>query len=115
MEIQEALAIMRALANGLNPATAQPLDAQSVCHQPEVIKALNRSINALVHEEQREKNKPSKAFKAWSQAEIAQVCEEVRKGMDFQEIAKAHHRTVAAIVARLVKLGKIQPPKPRVA
>jgi hypothetical protein len=80
-----------------------------------VIKALNRSINALVHEEQREKNKPAKAFKAWSQAEIAQVCEEVRKGMDFHEIAKAHNRTVPAIVARLVKLGKIVPPPPKVA
>jgi len=48
-------------------------------------------------------------FRTWTRAEDAQVCEELRKGMDFREIAKAHDRTIPSIVARLVKLGKIVP------
>ena len=109
MEIQEALEIMRALANGVNPETKQALEEGSICRQPQAVRALNRAINALVHEEQREKNKPAKAFKPWSHTEDTQVCDEVRKGMDFRDIAKAHNRTVPSIVARLVKLGKISP------
>jgi hypothetical protein len=31
--------------------------------------------------------------------------------MDFEEIAKTHHRSVASIIVRLVKLGKVAPDK----
>lgn len=115
METQEALKVMRALAGGRHPETGEALEAGSTCRQPQVVRALNRAINALVHEEQREKNKPAHAFKAWTRAEDAQVCEEVRQGMDFHDIARAHNRTVPSIVARLVKLGKIAAPPPKAA
>jgi hypothetical protein len=113
MDIAETLKIMRTLANGVDPATGNKLDDKSTCRQPQVLKALNRAIGALVQEEKRELRKPTNAFRSWTRAEDAQVCEEVRSGMDFHEIAKAHNRTVASILARLVKLGKItaMPPK----
>jgi len=107
MDIAETLKIIRTLANGVDPATGNKLDDKSTCRQPQVVKALNRAISALVQEEKREQRKPTNAFRAWTRAEDAQVCEEVRSGMDFHEIAKAHNRTVASILARLVKLGKI--------
>lgn len=107
MDIAETLKIMRTLANGVDPATGNKLDDKSTCRQPQVVKALNRAISSLVQEEKREQRKPTNAFRAWSRTEDAQVCEEVRGGMDFHEIAKAHNRTVASILARLVKLGKI--------
>jgi hypothetical protein len=53
--------------------------------------------------------KPRNAFRTWTHAEDMQVCEEVRRGMDSRDVAKAHDRTVPSIVARLVKLGKIAP------
>jgi hypothetical protein len=109
MEIQEALDIMRALAGGSDPETKQPLAADSLCRRPAVVKALNRALGALVQLEQRERSRPPNAFRTWRPAEDAQVCEEVRKGMDFHEIAKVHNRSVGSIVARLVKLGKIAP------
>ena len=71
--------------------------------------ALNRAISALVAEQGRETKRPRNAFRTWTRAEDAQVCEELRKGMDFKDIAKAHDRTIPSIVARLVKLGKIAP------
>jgi hypothetical protein len=115
MEIEDALKIMRALANGTNPETGEALEAGSVCRRPQTVKALNRAISALVEARCRESKRPMNAFRTWTRAEDAQVCEEVRKGMDFHEIAKAHNRTVPSIVARLVKLGKIAPERQRVS
>ena len=107
MDIPETLKIMRTLANGADPETGTMLESNSICRRPQVVKALNRAISALVHEQKREQHKPTNAFRTWTRAEDAQVCEEVRNGMDFHDIAKTHNRTLASIVARLVKLGKI--------
>jgi DNA-binding NarL/FixJ family response regulator len=115
MEIQEALKIMRALAGGVNPQTGEVLETDSICRIPQNVKALNRALSALVIAEERERNKPAKAWKYWTREEEAQICEELRKGTDFQQIAKTHNRSVGSIIARLVKLGKIRPQSPKVA
>jgi hypothetical protein len=112
VETQEAIKFMRALADGLNPETGQALPDDSVCRNAQAVKALNRAVAALTAQQEREQNRPMNAGRYWSPKEDAQVCEEVRKGMDFKEIAKTHNRTVPSIVARLVKLGKIAPSKP---
>src|SRR5882672_9068786 len=107
VDIPETLKIVRALANGVDPETGKNLDESSICRQQQVVKALNRAISSLVQEQKREQRKPTNAFRSWTRAEDAQVCEEICSGADFREIAKAHNRTVASILARLVKLGKI--------
>jgi hypothetical protein len=111
MEIEEAIQCIRALANGTNPETNESLEETSVCRRPQAVKALNRALAALVAQQGREQKRPSNAGRAWSQTEDAQVCEELRNGTDFHEIAKTHNRSIAAILARLVKLGKIAPGK----
>ena len=110
MEIAEALPIVRALAGGADPDTGTPLAAESVCRKPQIVRALNRALGALLQAEEREQRRPENAGRYWSREEDAQVCAEVRRGIDFHEIAKTHNRTVPAIVARLVKLGEIKPP-----
>ncbi len=110
METQAAIKIVRALADGLNPATGEALAGDSVYLVPENIKALHRAVGALQALEEREQSKrllPGNAGKTWTHAEEQQVCDELRRGINFQEIAKAHNRTVVSIVARLVRLGKI--------
>jgi DNA-binding NarL/FixJ family response regulator len=109
MEIQDALKIMRALANGVDPETSESLPAESIYRKPQTIKALNRALAALVAAEERERNRPANAGKTWSRAEEEQICEELREGTDFHLIAKTHNRSVGSIVARLVRLGKIAP------
>ena len=111
MEIQEAIKVIRALAEGVSPDTREPLKNDSACRNPQAVMALNRALAALVTQQERELKKPASAGKYWSHSEDEQVCEELRKGMDFNEIAKTHGRTVPSIVARLVKLGKIAPEK----
>jgi hypothetical protein len=108
MEIQEAVTVIRSLAGGVDPENGQALEAGSLCRRPQVVRALNRALGALVQLQQRAQNRPANAGRYWSREEDAQVCAEVRKGIDFHEIAKAHNRSVGSIVARLVKLGEIK-------
>lgn len=115
MEIQEALRVMRALADGVNPETGDVLAADAVYQYPPVVRALHRAVGALEFIEERERSKrnlPAKAGKSWSRAEDQQVCEELRRGIDFHQIAKTHNRTIGSIIARLVKLGQIGPNSP---
>jgi hypothetical protein len=112
MELKEAIATVRTLADGLNPITREPLDPNDSCCQPQAVKALNRALGAMLAQQDRESRSPANAGRSWTRAEDQQVCEELRQGKDINEMAKAHNRTVAAIAARLVKLGKIAPTKP---
>ena len=109
MQIEEAIQVIRALANGQNPETKQAVEENSVCRLPLAVKALNRALAALVAQQERERTRPSNSGRSWSRAEDEQICEALRLGTDFREIAKTHNRSVAAILARLVKLGKITP------
>jgi DNA-binding NarL/FixJ family response regulator len=111
MEIQEAIKVIRALADGVHPETRESLQADSIYRNPQAVMALNRALAALVTQQERELKKPASAGQHWSRAEDKQVCEELRKGMNFEEIAKTHNRTVPSIIVRLVKLGKIEPNK----
>lgn len=111
MEIEQAIKIIRALANGVHPDSGAALEEGSICRAPDSVKALNRALQALVAQDEREKKRPKNAGRIWSQEEDAQICEELRQGADFNQIAQTHNRSLAAILARLVKLGKIAPKK----
>lgn len=110
MEIQEALKIVRALADGVNPQTAEALPTDSVCRNPKCICAFNKAVGALEYAQERERLRqllPQNAGKAWTREEEQKICDALRQGTNFQAIAKTHNRTVGSIVARLVRLGKI--------
>lgn len=115
MEIQEALRIMRALADGIDPETGEALMAGALYQDAPVVRAFHRTVGALEYLQKRErarKTPPANSGKSWSRAEDQQVCEELRRGIDFYQIAKTHNRSIGSIVARLVKLGKIGPNTP---
>src|SRR5581483_177762 len=112
MEIVDALKIMRALADGVNPETGEVLQADSIYQNPQNVRALHRAVSAMEYAEERERNKkllPQNAGRPWSREEEQQVCDELRNGINFQEIASMHNRSIGSIVARLVRLGKIEP------
>jgi hypothetical protein len=46
MDIQEALKIMRALANGTKPENGETLEESSVCRQPQTVRAPDGAISA---------------------------------------------------------------------
>ncbi len=110
MEIQEALAVIRKLADGMHPETGAVLPSDCLYHHPQAVRAMHRAVGALEFQEERERARkflPKNAGKAWSNQEDAQICDEIRRGMSFERIAEMHNRTNGSIVARLVRLGKI--------
>src|SRR5581483_334895 len=109
METQEALLVIRKLADGMHPETGVVLPADCLYHHPQAVRALHRAVAALEFQEEHERRKflPKNAGKPWSHEEDAQVCDELRRGINFQQIAHLHSWTTGSIVARLVRLGKI--------
>ena len=87
MEIQESLRIIRALADGVNPETGEVLTGEAVYQYPSAVRALHQAIAALEWVEERGNKRPlpAKAGKSWTRAEDRQVCEELRRGVDFQQ------------------------------
>jgi hypothetical protein len=110
MEIQEALNIVRKLVSGVRPETGEVVERDDRYQHPQAVRALHCAIAALEFQQGRERSRrflPANAGKTWSDREDAQIGDELRQGINFEGIAKAHNRTVGSIVARLVHLGKI--------
>lgn len=80
-----------------------------------VVRAFLDAVGALEYLQERERSRKTPAAnggKSWSRAEDQRVCEELRRGVDFYQIAKTHNRGIGSIVACLVKLGKMGPNTP---
>jgi hypothetical protein len=110
MELREALDIVRKLANGAHPETGEAVASDSPHLHPQAVRALHCAIAAMEFQQERERTRrflPANAGKPWTSQEDAQICDEVKQGIGFQEIAKIHLRTVGSIVARLVHMGTI--------
>jgi hypothetical protein len=110
MEILEALSIVRRLADGIHPESGRELPGDCLYQHPQAVRALHRAMEALELQAERERVRrflPKNAGKAWSQTEDAQICEELRRGLNFEQIAQIHSRTNGSIISRLVRLGKI--------
>jgi hypothetical protein len=64
MEIQEALKIMRALADGLSPETGEALPADLIYQYASVVRAFHRAVGALEIMEERERSSRAPATNA---------------------------------------------------
>jgi len=94
----------------LNPENGETLGGDSLYQHPQAVRALNRAVQALEFQQERERSRrslPANAGKPWSGEEDARICQELRSGINFQEIARIHNRTAGSIVARFIRLGKI--------
>lgn len=108
MDILRAKEILTILADGTNPLTGEVLPNSDSCNQVEVVRALHAVLNALNHQE--EKNKKSQwenAGKPWSAEEKEQLIQEYHTGLKIHEISKKHGRSRGAIEAKLAQVGLI--------
>jgi hypothetical protein len=115
METQETLRIMRALADGINPESGEVLTANAVYHDPPVVRAFHRAArawntwkNASVRR-RRHRRSPARRGRGRKMRKFVRSC---AGELIFQQIATTHNRAISSIVARLVKLGKIEPNTP---
>ena len=110
MNQAEALAIVRSLANGVDPASGEVFPAESAYQRPDTVRALFVAAESLERSEQFERRKqslPPKTGQPWSEEEDRQLLASFDSGRGLIEIASAHQRTQTGIRARLVKYGRL--------
>ena len=104
MEREQALRILNALANGVHPATGEQFGSDSPYQHPDTVRALYESIRAM-QAAQAPGNTPNR----WTPEEEEKLASDFDAGKSVDEIVRGHTRSRAAIEARLVKLGRLDP------
>ena len=112
MQLDAALPIVRALADGVNPVTGELYPEHSPYAEPRALRALYSAVDLMQKEVEREKRRerlPANFGKPWSEGEDRTLVVEFDGGITLPEIARKHARTHSSIRLRLEKLGKIEP------
>ena len=108
MEQLDARQVLQRLVQGFDPVTGEVLPPGTVLHQAEVIGALLAAIAALESYAARTRRRaqlPQNVGRPWTAAEEQQLTAAFRSGEPLTQIAGRHCRTLAAIEARLERLG----------
>jgi len=113
MDETKALAIVWALADGVNPHTGEIFPADSAYQTADVVRALFLAGRAL---ETKTKVRaraplPANAGRRWSEEEDRRLLDEFDGGGAVSDLAQTHGRTTAGIQARLEKHGRLQMPQ----
>jgi hypothetical protein len=106
----QALAVVKSLANGVDPETGEIFPTESAYQRPQVVRALYEAATALERIERfdrRRSQMPPKTGEPWSEEEDRRLLAAFDAGRSLQELAAAHERTMGAVRARLLKYGRI--------
>jgi hypothetical protein len=112
MQLDAALPIVRALADGVNPVTGEAYPEQSPYAEPRTLRALYSAVDLMQREVEREKRRerlPANFGRPWTEAEDKTLAGEFDASLHLSDIARKHARTQSSIRLRLEKLGKIEP------
>jgi acyl-CoA reductase-like NAD-dependent aldehyde dehydrogenase len=112
MEQQSPHRVLKALLEHIDPYTGEPLAAVTVLQQAEVQRALQAGIAALEEaamRAQRRAQLPGNIGQPWTVAEEQRLAAGFKAGDALSEIAGRHGRTLAAIEARLERMGLLTP------
>src|SRR5881396_3634591 len=88
MEQAQALAIVRSLANGVDPETGEVFPADSAYQRPLMVRALYEAAAALERQERfdrRKKQLPAKTGEAWTEEEDRKLLSGFDAGRALQE------------------------------
>lgn len=118
----KTLAILNALASGVDPLTGVPFARDSAHQHPDVIRALFLALRAFegtiasaaqpeaAAPERKKASRPAAAGTPWSSEEDARLASAFDAGTDIGALALLHDRSRFAIETRLAKLGRIPAP-----
>lgn len=113
MDETKALAIVWALADGIDPQTGEMFPADSAYQTADVVRALFLAGRALETKTKARSRMPlpTNAGRRWSEEEDRRLLEEFDDGGTVPDLAQVHGRTTAGIQARLEKHGRLQMPQ----
>jgi hypothetical protein len=112
MDKTEALAILKALADGIDPLTAERFPSGSPYQKADTVRALHVAIASLEESPKitaKSKAVPENAGKPWTSREDEELLIAFDDEVAIPELARIHKRTVGSIRSRLVKLGRLEP------
>ena len=112
MQLQNALPIIRALADGVDPHSGAVFEEATPYAEPKTLRALFSAVELMEREVEREKRRerlPANFGKPWTSEEDMAAISEFESGLTLPEMARRHLRTQSSIRLRLEKLGKIEP------
>ena len=110
MNETEALAVVRSLANGVDPSTGEVFPAESPYQRADTVRALYAAAQALEkagRSARRRTELPTNTGQPWTEDEDRRLLAAFDAGRGLAEIAGAHSRTQAGVKARLVKYGRL--------
>jgi hypothetical protein len=110
MDQAQALAVVRSLANGVDPESGEVFSPESPYQRPQTVRALYEAATALERIERFDRRRaqmPAKTGEPWSEQEDRRLLAAFDAGMALQELASQHERTMGAVRARLLKYGRI--------
>lgn len=111
MTPQQALRVVNALADGVDPETGELFPEESVLLKPPVIRALfvaSRALEAACSAAAAASEQPGQAGKPWSKEEDQRLLDAFDQGASLAALTAAHARSKGGIASRLVRLGRIK-------
>jgi hypothetical protein len=111
MQLDAALPILQALADGVNPLTGEAYPGDSPYAEPRTLRALYSAVDLMQREIEREKRReklPANFGKPWGPEEDKQLADDFDAGITLPDIARRRLRTMSSVRLRLEKLGKIE-------
>lgn len=110
MEANDAIEIIRKLADGVDPFTGERFPPFSPYQHADTVRALYLALDGLdrvKRSKTRQHDGPPKAGKSWTKEEEQHVLDQFDAKVDVADIAQELERSKGAIWARLEKLGHI--------
>lgn len=115
MQLDAALPIVRALADGVNPVTGETYPDHSPYAEPRTLRALYTALDLMLKEAEKEKKRerlPANFGKPWTEDEDAQLRQRFTAGTTIAELSRTHQRTQSSVRLRLEKMGVLQANQP---
>lgn len=112
MRNRDATTLLKALIEGREPGSLEPLPAGSVVHRAGVLRALLAGVAALERVEvgsTRRAALPDNAGRTWSDGKDSRLVAAFKAGEPPQAIAEGHSRTLRASEDRLQRMGLLAP------
>jgi hypothetical protein len=105
MDTSEALSVVRALADGVDPVTGARFPPESALQRADTVRALNIAAELLAAARGRRSHLPQQTGKAWTAGDDQRLRGLFAAGCGVVEIAGEFRRTPGGIRARLMRLG----------
>jgi hypothetical protein len=112
LDVERAIAIVRHLADGVDPHTGDVLPSDTPYQHADTVRALYHALDALSESQaraartaERTRRLARAAGTPWAKEEDDRLSREFRSNQSIAAIAATHGRTQGAINSRLLRLG----------